>query len=104
MTDIANRRRHRRVPASIRVFTRGVTFSNAVLDISQGGAQIETPIPLPPGTLSVFSMKLPHHDAPLSITGRVVWSRPGVMGIAFTKREPMIASYVERLERAAVQL
>jgi hypothetical protein len=106
MNDLNNRRRHRRVPASIRVFTRALNapYSDAVRDISLGGAQVETATPLPAGTASVFALQLPHHDAPLEVHARVVWSRPGAMGIAFDSAVPMLTSYVERLERAAAQL
>jgi hypothetical protein len=106
MNDIINRRRHRRLPASIRIFTRAspAPFSDAVRDISVGGAQIETGTPLPAGTLSAFGLQLPHHDAPLELHGRVVWSRPGAMGVAFDSVGPMLTGFVERLERAAAQL
>jgi len=106
MNDFVNRRRHRRVPASIRIFTRAsqVPYSDPVRDISIGGAQIETGTPLPAGTLSSFGVQLPHHDAPLEVHGRVVWSRPGAMGVAFDTVGPMLTSFVERLERAQAQL
>jgi Tfp pilus assembly protein PilZ len=104
MTDVSNRRRHRRVPTSIRVFTRKGAFSEAVHDISVGGLQIETRTPLPAGTTTNLALTLPHHDAPLEVQGRVVWSRIGAMGIAFTAAVPILTSYVERLERGATQL
>ncbi len=106
MNDVVNRRRHRRLPASIRIFTRAgnAQFSDSVQDISLGGVSVATRTPLPQGSASIFGIQLPHHDVPLELPGHVVWSRPDAMGVAFDASEPRFVSFIERLERSSVQL
>jgi hypothetical protein len=104
-TAVTNRRRHARLPAAIRIFTKDAAhpFSDAVKDISLGGAQVLTATPLAAGTISTFALQLPHHDAPLEVNGRVVWSKPGAMGVQFVTPEPRLVAYVDRLERDATR-
>jgi type IV pilus assembly protein PilZ len=106
-TPRRDQRRHRRVPTSVRIFARGegeTAYSDPVKDISFGGAQVSTPQPLPEGTRFSFALQLPHHDAPLEVEGQVVWSRPGAMGIAFTRIDTTLHTFVDRLERDAARI
>ena len=100
-----NRRRHKRLPTSIRIISqvRGTPFSDAVKDISFGGVQVQTNAPLPVGTQSEFMLQLPHHEAPLHLHGRVVWSTPTAFGVAFDRSEPKLSAFVDRLERDAAR-
>ncbi|MBL8949147.1 MAG: PilZ domain-containing protein [Myxococcaceae bacterium] len=96
-------RRHRRLPASIRIFTRSgpSPFPDPVKDISLGGAHVLTGAPLAPGTEAVFALHLPHHDVPLEVKGHVVWSNGSAMGVQFHGDEPRLTDFVDRLERDA---
>lgn len=99
-------RRHRRLPAAIRIFARNgpSPFPESVKDISLGGVHVLTMHPLSVGTESVFALHLPHHHAPLEVRGHVVWSKPDAMGIAFDAAGPRLSLFVERLERDATAL
>ncbi len=99
-------RRHRRLPASIRIFARQgpSPFPEPVKDISLGGAHVLTQSPLPPGTESTFAIHLPHHEAPLEVKGHVVWSNGHAMGVQFHAGEPRLLAFVDRLERDATAL
>jgi hypothetical protein len=96
-------RRHRRLPASIRIFARSgpFPFPEPVKDISLGGAHVLTQSPLAVGTESTFALHLPHHDAPLEVRGHVVWTNGVAMGVAFHHSEPRLSAFVDRLEREA---
>jgi len=97
------KRRHRRLPASIRIFARSgpSPFPEAVKDISLGGAHVLTSAPLPPGTESTFAIHLPDRDTPVEVKGHVVWSNGRAMGVQFHGGEPRLSAYVDRLERDA---
>jgi hypothetical protein len=99
-------RRHRRLPASIRIFAQSgpSPFPEAVKDISIGGAQILSATPPAPGTDTLFSIHLPHHDAPLEIRGHVVWSNGKAFGVQWHGSEPRFRAFVDRLETDATRL
>ncbi|MBK7864085.1 MAG: PilZ domain-containing protein [Archangiaceae bacterium] len=99
-------RRHRRLPASIRIFARdgGSGFPEPVKDISLGGVHVLTTAPLSVGAESTFALHLPHHDAPLELKGRVVWTNGEAMGVAFDRTEPRLTDFVDRLERDSARL
>ena len=99
-------RRHKRLPAAIRVFTRdgGSRFPEPAKDISIGGVGVVTDAPLGVGAESVFALHLPHHDAPLEIRGHVVWVNGNAMGVQFDKTDTRLTLFVEKLERDAVRL
>jgi hypothetical protein len=99
-------RRHKRLPAAIRIFSRSgpSPFPEAVKDISIGGAHVLTGQPLPAGTESMFALHLPHHDAPLELSGHVVWASKTAMGVQFHAPEPRLSAFVDRLETDATRL
>jgi hypothetical protein len=96
-------RRHRRLPTSVRVFTRGgpSPFPESAKDISFGGVRVVTQLPSPVGSQSVFSLHLPHDRAPLDLKGQVIWAKDGAMGVSFDQGEPRLSTFVDRLERDA---
>ena len=99
-------RRHKRLPASLRIFARAGAsrFPSEVKDITIGGAHLLTAAALQPGTESVFAVHLPHHDVPLELQGHVVWSTAVAMGVQFHASEPRLAAFLERLELDATRL
>jgi hypothetical protein len=99
-------RRHRRLPASIRIFARdgGSGFPEAVKDISLGGVHVLTNAPLTVGAESTFALHLPHHDVPLELKGHVVWASATAMGVRFERTETRLSQFVERLERDALRV
>ena len=101
--DSSDVRRYRRLPADVRVFTRGswVPFAEDSKDVSEGGVGIVTRRPLPVGTRALFALALPHADQVLELPGTVVWATAGAMGIAFEHQHPMLSGYVDRLRKAS---
>ena len=99
-------RRHRRLPAAIRIFSRSgpSPFPEAVKDISIGGAHVLTGQPLAVGTESTFALHLPHHDAPLEVQGHVVWANAAAMGVQFHSMDPKLRTFVDRLETDATRI
>lgn len=79
-------RRFRRVPVAIRVLARdgASAFPEDTCDLSAGGFSLKTNRPLPEGTRTTFDFVLPPDDQVLSLSGEVVWSRRGGMGVRFT--------------------
>jgi uncharacterized protein (TIGR02266 family) len=72
-------------------------------DVSMGGTFIETPTPLPPGTLLKLELKLAAERHAIHGIGRVVWVREGQsagppgMGIKFIKIDGISKSAIARL-------
>lgn len=99
-------RRHRRLPASIRIFSRSgpSPFPEPVKDISIGGAHVLTQAPLAVGTESTFAVHLPHHDAPLELEGHVVWAKETEMGVQWHGLEPRFQAFIDRLETDSSRL
>jgi hypothetical protein len=95
-------RRHRRVPVAIRVFSRERSpVADDTHDVSIGGFSVATDDPLPAGTVSLFSLAVPHHEVPLQLRGVVVWSVAGAMGVRLTEGDGRYESYVDRLIKDA---
>jgi hypothetical protein len=86
-------RRHLRAYVGRLVHFRhqGVTFTATVSELSEGGARLETPLPLPEGARVELSLPLDRwcsarHGCELA--GSVVRSRGGEAGIAFGRLRP----------------
>jgi uncharacterized protein (TIGR02266 family) len=117
VVDIAQRR-HRRLPVELRVDWRvkesRSQFSSHLDDIGPGGAFIRTTDFLPPGTEIILDVLPPGSVTPLSVAGRVAWTRhtPGEegVGVEFKARDAggvrRLRELVRRLEQpeAAGQL
>lgn len=107
-----NRRKTPRAPAEIKIDYRtvGSFITDYTKDLSQGGAFIQTSLPLSAGDSVRLRITLPGHTLPFSLDGVVRWStgpgvtdRPTGMGVEFTafgdelKRE--LAAFVAALEK-----
>ena len=82
------RRKHRRVPARV----KGVLQSNSyevegrTLDLSLGGARIESELEVYPGKQVVIRLMLPGVEKPLSIEQALVrWTSQKTFGVEFTQ-------------------
>jgi len=94
-------RRHERVPADFLVQIRGDEgrIADHAKDFSEGGVGVATTNPLPAMTLVSMRLELPHHQLPVDVLGRVMWSGPASMGIRFEQSEPRIHDTLDRLRR-----
>jgi hypothetical protein len=57
--------------------------SLATSTVGAGGVSIRIAELVPVGTPVDLSIKVPQRKVPLLVTGQVVWSRPGELGVAF---------------------
>jgi PilZ domain-containing protein len=57
--------------------------SLATSTVGAGGVSIRIAEVVPVGTPVDLSIKVPQRKVPLLVTGQVVWSRPGELGVAF---------------------
>lgn len=86
-----------------RVATATEFTEHSSRDVSMGGTFIETPAPLPPGTLLKLELKLAAERHLIQGIGRVVWIReteadgPLGMGIKFIKIDGISKSAIARL-------
>ena len=90
---IENPRRFPRVPArlSVGVSTRGEGFQAVTEDLGAGGCLLVTPRPLAQGTALRLAIAEGRDAGPLSVLGRVAWTRAGARlraGVAFDERQP----------------
>jgi hypothetical protein len=77
-------------------------LADRVVDISTGGARIQTPAPLPVNTKQSFFFTVPDarfRDVVVKVPVTVVWSSGPNMGVSFDERVGGIEDYVGRLER-----
>jgi hypothetical protein len=74
--------------------------SLATSTIGAGGLSIRVAEVIPIGTEVDLSIKLPGRKVPLLVTGQVVWSYPGAVGVAFVN---LYQNDREHLEALAVQ-
>lgn len=104
--NAAEVRRYRRLPADVRVFTRGswVPFAEDSKDLSEGGVGIVTKRPMAVGTRALFALSLPHSDQVIELPGVVVWATKDAMGVSFDHQHPMLSGYVEKIRKAAESL
>jgi hypothetical protein len=78
-------------------------LADRVVNISSGGACVQTPAPLPPGTLHQFFFTVPdarYRDTVVAIPATIAWTRQNEMGLRFEARCGGIDDYVRRLERS----
>lgn len=96
-------RRYRRLPADVRVFTRGswLPFAQESRDVSEGGVGIVTNNPMPVGTRALFALALPHSETVLELPGVVVWATAKAMGVSFDHQHPMLSGFVDKLRKAS---
>ena len=102
-------RRHERfsVELSIICKSKESPLADQVVNLSAGGARINTPAPLPPGTRHHFAITVP--DVKLranvvDVEATVAWAKGHAMGLSFTRHSDGIEDYLRRLERASHSL
>jgi hypothetical protein len=103
--DFSPARRHARHAVELSVVCGSNTgrLADRVVNVSSGGACIQTPTPLPRGSLHPFVFTVPDarfRDATVMVNGRVTWSQEHAMGIRFEGASAGIEDYVKRLERS----
>lgn len=68
----------------IEITHQGATAQTRVEDLGEGGAFVDTPVPLPEGTEIDFKLELPGEETPVVGQAVVRWQQPTVgMGIEF---------------------
>jgi hypothetical protein len=78
-------------------------LADRVINISSGGACVQTPAPLPPGTQHEFYFTVPDarfRDTVVAIPATIAWTRENEMGLRFEGRSGGIDDYLHRLERS----
>jgi hypothetical protein len=82
------------VPATVTLLDRrGAPLAGESRNLSQGGIQLRLPRRLAPGTRLQVTLQMQEH-APLTLPGRVIWSRPHpdrpgwAVGVQFTAPLP----------------
>ena len=73
-------------------------MADQAIDLSEGGLQLETQLPLPSMSLVALHLELPRGEA-VDVIGRVMWASKGAMGIRFEQRDPLLLETVHRLRR-----
>jgi hypothetical protein len=82
------RRKHRRVPVHVQGFLLGNSHEveGHTLDLSVGGARIESDLDVFPGKVIVVRLVVPGMEAPLSIPeAKVQWVDEEMFGVEFQK-------------------
>ncbi|HEX8750794.1 MAG TPA: PilZ domain-containing protein [Nitrospira sp.] len=82
------RRKHRRVPVHIQGFLLGNSHEveGHTLDLSMGGARLESDLDVFPGKVIVVRLVVPGMEEPLSIPeARVQWVDEQTFGVEFQK-------------------
>ena len=78
-------------------------LADRVVNLSSGGACVQTPAPLQPGTQHEFFFTVPDarfRDTVVAIPATVAWTRDNAMGLRFVGRSGGIDDYLHRLERS----
>ena len=95
-----DRRKHRRVPARIQGLLSGNSHEveGRTLDLSLGGARIESALDVFPGKVIVVRLVIPGLETPLSIQeARVQWVEEQTFGVRFEKVRPEEFDELEQL-------
>jgi hypothetical protein len=94
-------RRHDRMPVDFPVTLRwpGLRMADRAMDLSEGGLSIATSEPLEPMTLVSLRLDLPHTRTPVDVLGRVMWTKPGAMGIRFESSDARVFDSLNRMRQ-----
>jgi Tfp pilus assembly protein PilZ len=84
-TDPKDKRKHPRKTAliSVECATESVSFTDTILDISNGGVFIETDAPFDIGQEIIMDFSLPESESPVSVRGEIVRVDPNGVGVKF---------------------
>lgn len=74
-------------------------MADRAVDLSEGGLGVETTEPLEPMTLVSLRLELPHLAGPVDVLGRVMWTKPGAMGIRFESSDARVFDSLSRMRR-----
>src|SRR5258708_29601717 len=78
-------------------------LADRVVNISSGGACVQTPTPLAPGTQHDFFFTVPdarYRDTVVAIPATVAWTQRNAMGLPFEGRSGGIDDYRRRPQRS----
>ncbi|WP_172834065.1 PilZ domain-containing protein [Nitrospira japonica] len=94
------RRRHRRVPAQINGLLCGNSHEveGTTVDLSLGGAKIESGLEVYPGKVIVIRLMIPGVEEPVSIPEALVrWVEPNQFGVEFQRVDQKELDELEEL-------
>lgn len=94
------RRKHRRVPAQVKSLLLGNSHEveGRTLDLSLGGARIESDLEVYPGKQVVVRLMLPGVEKPVSIEQALVrWTGQKTFGVEFTQVKRQELDELEQL-------
>lgn len=80
------------------------TLADQVVNLSAGGARVQTRTPLEPGTTHRFAITVPDvklRASVVEVEATVAWARGDAMGLSFTGHHDGLDDYLRRLERAS---
>jgi hypothetical protein len=95
-----------RYPAQFPVLLKSTEYRlyDEVHDVSEGGIGVLTQHPMPAMTLVKMMLEVPHERELIEVLGRVMWSKPGAMGIRFEQSEPRVLAAVDRIAKELQRL
>ncbi len=94
------RRKYRRVPAQIKGLLRGNSHEveGTTVDLSLGGAKIESDLNVHPGKVIVIRLMIPGVEEPVSIPEALVrWVEPNQFGVEFQQIDQKELDELEEL-------
>ena len=101
MYSYSQARCHERFPAQFPVLVKCAEYRlyDEVRDVSEGGIGVATLHPMAPMTLVKVVLEAPHEREPIEVMGRVMWSKPGAMGIRFEQADSRLFGAVDRIAK-----
>ncbi len=101
MYSYSQARCHERYPAQFPVLVKCNEYRlyDEVRDVSETGIGVATLHPIPPMSLVKLVLEAPHVRDPIEVVGRVMWSRPGAMGIRFEQSDTRLFDAVDRIAK-----
>lgn len=104
---LMERRQHRRVSAQVKSLVRvnSHEVEGETLDLSVGGARIESTLPVQPGRQIAVKLIVPGDDIPILIhQARVQWTVDQTFGVRFVNLQPQELDELERLVDECIAL
>ena len=107
MSDVFSpARRHERFSVALSVVCRSSerVLADQVVNLSAGGARVQTRAPLERGSRHRFAITVPDvklRACVVDVEATVAWASADGMGLQFTKLHDGIDDYLRRLERAS---
>lgn len=101
------RRQHRRVAAQVKSLVRANSHEveGETLDLSRGGARIESSLAVEPGKQITVKLLVPGDDTPIVIEqAQVQWAVDRTFGVRFLKMAPQELDELEQLIDESVAL